>query len=104
MKIKAVFTEENYVPQSQIESTALHCVTIIQAETHQLFQGRACKNTILVKLEITKCCGYLGYKVKVINFLTPNNVSMQIWWRKPTGSEERAQKRLILQFLRMVTL
>ena len=50
MKIKAVFSEENYVPQSQIESTALHCVTTIQAEIHQLFQGRLCTNTILVEL------------------------------------------------------
>ena len=58
VKIKAVFSEENYAPppppQPQIESasmlTALYCVTIIQAEKYQLFQGRACTNTILVKL------------------------------------------------------
>ena len=41
-------------PQEQIESasmlTALYCVTIIQAEIHQLFQGRGCTNTILVRL------------------------------------------------------
>ena len=39
-------------PQRQIESasmlTALYCVTMIQAEIHQLFQKK-----------ITKCCGYL---------------------------------------------
>ena len=45
MKIEAVFSEENNVPQSLIEST----VTMIQAEIHQLFQGRACTNTILVE-------------------------------------------------------
>ena len=48
--IKAVFSEENYVPQPQIELasmfTALYCVTIIQAEIHQLFQEKACTNTI----------------------------------------------------------
>ena len=47
-------SEENYVPQPKIELasmlTALYCVKMIQAEIHQLFQGRACTNTILVKL------------------------------------------------------
>ena len=42
--------------------TALYCVTMI----HQLFQGRACKNTIWSNFEITKCYGYGEYKVKVI--------------------------------------
>ena len=41
-------------PHQQIESesmlTALFCVTMIQAKIFQLFQGRACTNTILVKL------------------------------------------------------
>ena len=40
-------------PKLQIESAsmliALYCVTMIQAEIHQLFQGRACTNKILVK-------------------------------------------------------
>ena len=40
--------------QPQIESesmlTALYCVTMRQAEIHQLFQRRACTNTILAKL------------------------------------------------------
>ena len=57
-------------PKPQIESASLliavYCVTMIQTDIHQLFQGRACTNTILVKLEITKCCCYLEYKVKVI--------------------------------------
>ena len=52
-KCKTVFTEENYAPQPQIESasmlTDLYCVTMIHAEI-QLFQGRACTNTILAKL------------------------------------------------------
>ena len=43
-------------------STALYCVTMI----HQLFQGRACTNTIWSNFEITKCCGYGEYKVNVI--------------------------------------
>ena len=52
LRIKAVFSEENYVPppQPQFELAsmlaALYCVTM----THQLFQGRACTSTILVKL------------------------------------------------------
>ena len=45
-KIKAVFSEENYVPPNcnlsqQAWLTALYCVTMI----HQLFQGRACTDT-----------------------------------------------------------
>ena len=42
--------------------TALYCVTMI----HQLLQGRACTNSIWSNFEITKCCGYGEYKVKVI--------------------------------------
>ena len=46
-----MFSEENYIPQPQFESAsmliALCCVTMI----HQLFQGRACTNTILVKYQ-----------------------------------------------------
>ena len=57
-------------PKLQIESasmlTALYCVTIIQAEIHQLFHGRACANTILVKLLNYKYYGYLECKVKVM--------------------------------------
>ena len=41
-------------PKLQIELasmlTALNCVTMKQAEIHQIFQERACVNTILVKL------------------------------------------------------
>ena len=34
-------------------------------------------------------------------FLSKNNVSMQVWCKKnPTGSEDRAQKRLNLQFFK----
>ena len=64
--IKAVFSEENYFPQTQLESAsmpiALYWVTKKQAEIHRLFQRRAYTNTILVKL----CCDNLEYKVKVI--------------------------------------
>ena len=84
MKVKAVFSEENYVPQSQIESTALHCVTIIQAEIHQLFQGRACTNTTL-KLQSAVFTLVIRSRSSKSNFLTPNNVSMQIW-RERSGS------------------
>ena len=57
-KIKAVFSEENYdVPkatnsESASMLTALYCVTKIQAEIHQLFQGKACTNTILVTFKL----------------------------------------------------
>ena len=88
MKIKAVFSEENNVPQSQIESTALYCVTIIQAEIHQLFQGRACSNIILVKiLKLQSAVVTLDIRPRSSksNFLTPNKVSMQIW-RERSGS------------------
>ena len=46
----SVFKGKLSPPQTQFELasmlTALYCVTMI----HQLFQGRACTNTILVKL------------------------------------------------------
>ena len=90
-------------PQPHFESasmlTGIYCVTMI----HQLFQGRACAYTIFVIFEITKCCGTVNIRPRSLNlitsFLTPNNVYMQIWCRKPTGSEDRAQKRLNLHFL-----
>ena len=55
-------------PQFELASilTALYCVTMVQAEIHQLFQGRAWTNTILVKLQIIKYCGCRECKVKVI--------------------------------------
>ena len=38
------------------------------------FQGEHAQTQFWSNFEIIKCCGYLGYKVKVINiyFLTPN--------------------------------
>ena len=52
--IKAAFSEETMSPKLQIEwasmLTALYYVTMIQAEIHHFFQGRAWTNTILVKL------------------------------------------------------
>ena len=48
------FQRKTMSPKLQIELaimfTALYFVTMIQAEIHQLFQRRACTNTILVKL------------------------------------------------------
>ena len=48
-------------PKLQIESasmlTALYYVIMIQAEIHQLFQGRACMNTIWSNFENKKLCG-----------------------------------------------
>ena len=57
-------------PKLQIQSTsmptALYCVTMIQAEIHQLFQGKACtKKQFWSNFENTKCCGYLEYKVVI---------------------------------------
>ena len=53
-RIKAVFSEENYVPQTANRvgkhAYCSYCVTMIQAEIHQLFKGRACTDTVLVKL------------------------------------------------------
>ena len=54
-------------PQLQLESasmlTALYCVTII----HQLFhRGEQAQTQFWSNFEITKCCGYHEYKVKVI--------------------------------------
>ena len=40
-------------PKLQIDS-ALYCVTLIHAEIGQLFQGRACTNTIWSNFEKTK--------------------------------------------------
>ena len=57
-------------PQRQIGSanilTSLYYITLFQAEISQLLQGTAYTNTILSNFEITKSCGYLDYKVKVI--------------------------------------
>ena len=93
----------SFQPQFELASmlTAFYCVTM----THQLFQGRACTNIILAKPWNTKCCGYYEYKVKVIknltnSFLSPNNVSMQVWFWKPTGLKDSYQKRLNLQFFK----
>ena len=53
-------------PQLQIESAskliALYCVKMIHAEIHLLFQGRACTNTILVKLKLQSAVVALNIK------------------------------------------
>ena len=47
---------------TKIIISSLLCYNDIRmSEIHQLFQGRAC-----TKFEITKCCGDLEHKVKVI--------------------------------------
>ena len=55
--------------------------------------------------EITKCCGYCEYKVKVIKiqstlFCIQTMYLCKFGAEKPTGSEDRAQKRLNLQFFK----
>ena len=49
--------------------TTLYCVTMIQVEVHQLFQGRGSTNTFWSKFETTKCCGYREYTVSVIPYI-----------------------------------
>ena len=56
-------------PQIELESklTALYCVTMIQAKIHQLVQeGEHAQTQFRSNFEITNCCGFLEYKVKVI--------------------------------------
>ena len=49
MIIKAVFSEENYVPQA----------TMIQFEIHQYFKGDHAQTQFWSIFEVTKCCGDL---------------------------------------------
>ena len=70
-------------PKLQIESasmlTALYCVTMIQASINY-FKGEHAQTQFWSNFENTKCCGYIEYKIRVINsFLSANNVSMQVW-------------------------
>ena len=56
-------------------------------------------------LKNTKCCGYLEYKIKFIEiqltlFCMQTLYQCKFDVEKFTGSEDRAQKRLILQFLK----
>ena len=57
-------------PQPQIKLasmlTALYCVTMIKAEIINYFKGEHAQTQFWSNFEITKCCGYLEYKVKVI--------------------------------------
>ena len=51
--MKALLKEENYAPDHKLSHQAcllFFIVTMIQDEINQLFQGRACANTILVKI------------------------------------------------------
>ena len=87
-QLKQCFKRKTMSPKLQIESasmlTALYCDTLIQAELHLLLQGKAGAQTqFWSNFVITKCCGYLEYKVKVNKSQSSNNVSMQFWWRKP---------------------
>ena len=57
-------------------------ITMIQAEIHLFFKGEQNIAPFWSNFEITKCCGNLEYKSKVINilinsFLSSNNLSMQ---------------------------
>ena len=73
-------------PELQIESasmlTVLYCVTMIQAEIHQLFQGEHAKTQFMSNYEYTKCCGYLEYKLRVIEF---NHFSLQTMYQCKFG-------------------
>ena len=102
-------------PQPQIESasmlTAPHLITIMQAEIHQLFQGKSMyKHNFLSNFEGTKCCGYLveyhrsGSSKSNLLFSVSKQciyasfVATIHWFRRQT------QKRLILLFLRVMTI
>ena len=94
IKIKAVFSEENYVPQSQVIRMLFIVSQLYRLKFINYFKGEHAQTQFWSNFEITKCCGYRGYKVKVIksNILTPNNVSMQIW-RERSGSVEECLTR-----------
>ena len=82
--------------------TALYCVTMI----HQLFQGRACTNTILVKLSIAVVAVNIRSRsLKSNSFLSPNNVSMQVWCRKAHWFRRQSSEKAEFTgfFLRMMT-
>ena len=66
-KIKTVFKEKKTMPHTYApHPPTANCVTMIQAETHQLFQGRAFTSTILVKLWNYKLLWLLWNIVEVI--------------------------------------
>ena len=68
--------------------------------TRTLFKNKS-NNFIVSQL----CCGYLGYTVKVIKiylilFWLQTMYLFKFGGENPTGSEEKAQKRLILPFFK----
>ena len=79
--------------------TALYCVTMI----HQLFQGRACTTQFLSNFEITKCCGYREYKVK-ITFLSKQCIYASLVQKNHWFRRQSSEKAEFTVFLRMMTL
>ena len=69
-EIKQCFQRKTMTPKLKIESksmlTALYCVTMLQAEIHQLFKGEHAQTEFWSNFDNTKCCEYLQYQVKVI--------------------------------------
>ena len=71
------------------------------------FKGERAQTQFWSNFEITKWCGYREYKVQVIRIILFCLKTMYLCKfdaENPTGSEETAQKRLSLHFLRMMIL
>ena len=70
------------------------------AESINYFKGEHAQTQFWSKFEITKCCGDLEHKVKVIKiqltlFCLYTMYLCKFGGNPPTGSEDTAQKRLI---------
>ena len=101
-------------PHLQIELasmlTALYCVNVrYRLKSINYFKGEHAQTQFWSNFEIKKCCGYLEYKVNVIqnlinSFLSLNNVSMQVRWRKTHWfRKQSSEKADFIVFLRMMT-
>ena len=84
---------------------------MIQAEIDQLFQEGHAQTQFWSNFENTKCCGNFEYKVYVIaNLLTTcmfclqNNVSMQVWWRKPHWFGRQSSEKVDFTFIKLMAL
>ena len=70
-KLKQCFQRKTMPPKLQIDLasilTVLYCVTMMQAEKFiNYFKGEHEQTQFWSNFKYTKCCGYLEYKVKVI--------------------------------------
>ena len=99
-----MFSEEYYVPppppNRSLSRQASLLLFIVSQWSITNFKGEHVQTQFGSNFENTKCCGYCEYKLKVIKTMYLCKFGVE----KPTGSEDRAQKRLNLQFLRMMTL